>query len=200
VVAALGDLDVGGGFWGGQEARGGFVVEVGGQQMGCALPVVAAEAALLFAVVAFGAECYGFGLMRAGEGFLAGASFGGEAGGEDVEGRGRGGRSCEAGGGEDGFQFAGADYSVHFGDALANFVAVALDQAAGDDEFFGTARGLVAGHFQDGVDGLLLGGVDETARVDDEDFGLFGMGGEACAGAVQQTHHHLGVDEVFGTA
>ena len=59
MVAALGDFDVGGGFWGGQEARGGFVVEVGGQQMGCALPVVAAEAALLFAVVAFGAECYG---------------------------------------------------------------------------------------------------------------------------------------------
>ena len=46
VVAALGDLDVGRGFGGGQEARGGFVVEIGGEQMGCALPVVAAEAAL----------------------------------------------------------------------------------------------------------------------------------------------------------
>ena len=56
VVAALGDFDVGGGFWGGQEARGGFVVEIGGQQVGCALPVVAAEAALLLAEVAFGAE------------------------------------------------------------------------------------------------------------------------------------------------
>ena len=54
VVAALGDLDVGRGFGRGEEARGGFVVEIGGQQVGCALPVVAAEAALLFAVVAFG--------------------------------------------------------------------------------------------------------------------------------------------------
>ncbi len=55
MVAALGDLDVGRGFWRGQEAGSGFVVEVGGQQVGCALPVVAAEAALLLAVVAFGA-------------------------------------------------------------------------------------------------------------------------------------------------
>ncbi len=54
VVAALGDFDVGRGFGRGQEARGGFVVEIGGQQVGCALPGVAAEAALLFAVVAFG--------------------------------------------------------------------------------------------------------------------------------------------------
>ena len=55
MVAAFGDFDVGGGFGGGEEARRGFVVEVGGQQVGCALPVVAAEAALLLAVVSFGA-------------------------------------------------------------------------------------------------------------------------------------------------
>ena len=66
--------------------------------------------------------------------------------------------------------------------------------------FFAAARGLVAGHFQNGVDGLLLGGVDEGAGVDDEDFGLFGMSGQARAGAVEQAHHHLGVNEVFGAA
>ena len=55
VVAALGDFDVGGGFRGGQEPWGGFVVEVSGQQVSGALPVVAGEAALLFAEVAFGA-------------------------------------------------------------------------------------------------------------------------------------------------
>ena len=64
----------------------------------------------------------------------------------------------------------------------------------------GRAGGLVAGHFEDGVDGFLLGGVDEAAGVDDEDFGLFGVGGEARAGAVEQAHHDLGVDEVFGAA
>jgi hypothetical protein len=109
----------------------------------------------------------------------------------------RGGKAC---GGEDGFQFAGADYGVHFGNALADFVAVALDQAAGDDQLFCRARGFVAGHFEDGVDGLLLGGVDEGAGVDDEDFGFLGMGGQPRAGVVQHAHHHLGVNEVFGTA
>ena len=37
VVAAFGDFDVGRGFWRGQEAGSGFVVEIGGQQVGCAL-------------------------------------------------------------------------------------------------------------------------------------------------------------------
>jgi len=55
VVAALGDFDVGGGARGSEEAWGGFVVEVGGEEVGCALPVVAGEAALAFAFVAFGA-------------------------------------------------------------------------------------------------------------------------------------------------
>jgi len=58
----------------------------------------------------------------------------------------------------------------------------------------------VAGHLENGVDGLLLGGVDEGTGVDDEDFGFFRMGGEAGAGAIEQTHHHLGVHEVFGAA
>jgi hypothetical protein len=50
------------------------------------------------------------------------------------------------------------------------------------------------------VDRFLLGGIDEGAGVDDEDLGVFGAGGEACAGAVEKAHHDLGVDEVFGAA
>jgi hypothetical protein len=94
-----------------------------------------------------------------------------------------------AGGGEDGFEFAGADYGVDFGDVFLDFVAVALDEAAGDDEALGGAGGFVLDHFEDGVDGLLLGGIDEGAGVDDEDFGVFEAVGEAGAGAVEQAHH-----------
>jgi hypothetical protein len=36
----------------------------------------------------------------------------------------------------------------------------------------------VLDHLEDGVDGLLLGGVDEAAGVDDEDLGVFGVRGE----------------------
>jgi len=61
VIAALGDFDVGGGFWGGEVAGGGFVVEIGGEQMGGALPVVAGEAALLFTCVSLGpGSCFVF--------------------------------------------------------------------------------------------------------------------------------------------
>jgi hypothetical protein len=96
--------------------------------------------------------------------------------GELLAGVGRG----EAGGFEDGFELAGADYGVDFGDVLLDLVAVALDEAAGDDEALGFAAvgDLVLHHLEDGVDGLLLGGVDEAAGVDDEDFGVFGARGE----------------------
>ena len=108
----------------------------------------------------------------------------------------------EAGGGEDGFEFAGADYCVYFGDVLLDLVAVALDEAAGDDDALGFSAVLllVLDHLEDGVDGLLLGGVDEAAGVDDDDLGVFGAGGEFGAVVMEQAHHDLGVDEVFGAA
>ncbi len=58
----------------------------------------------------------------------------------------------------------------------------------------------MAGHLKDGVDRLLLGRIDEGAGVDHENFGLFGSGSEARACAVEQSHHDLGVDEVFRAA
>ena len=121
--------------------------------------------------------------------------------GEDGEG-GVGGGAVEAGGFEDGFEFAGAYDGVDFGDVGADLVAVTLDQAAGYDEALGAAAvgDLVLDHLEDGVDGFLLGGVDEGAGVDDEDVGVFGAGGELGAAAMEQAHHDLGVDEVLGAA
>jgi hypothetical protein len=58
----------------------------------------------------------------------------------------------------------------------------------------------VLDHLEDGVDGLLLGGVDEAAGVDDDDLGVFGSGCELGSVVVEQAHHDLGVDEVFGAA
>jgi len=123
---------------------------------------------------------------------------------EDVEGgvvvRVTAGRETRCG--EDGFELAGADYGVYFGDVLLDFVAVALDEAAGDDDAtrFAAVLLLVLDHLEDGVDGLLLGGVDEAAGVDDDDLGVFGARGELGSVVVEETHHDLGVDEVFGAA
>ena len=79
------------------------------------------------------------------------------------------------GGIEDRFELAGADDGVDFRDVFLNLVAIALDEAAGDDKLACAALGLVAGHLENGVDRFLLGCVDEGAGVDDEDLGLFGM-------------------------
>ena len=144
--------------------------------------------------VGAGVLVYGAGVARYLDGF-------GLGGGEDGEGGvGRG--VVEAGGFEDGFQFAGAYYGVYLGDVGADLVAVTLYEAAGYDEALGaTSVGdLVLDHLEDGVDGFLLGGVDEAAGVDDEYVGVFGTGSELCAAAVEQAHHDLGVDEVLGAA
>lgn len=111
--------------------------------------------------------------------------------GEDVEGGVAGGG--EASGGEDGFQFAGSDDCVHFRDVLLDLVAVTLYQAAGYDDALGFAAVLllVLDHLEDGVDRLLLGGVDEAAGVDDDDLGVFGPGGEFGSVVVEEAHHDL---------
>ena len=134
-------------------------------------------------------------------GFAAFANFCMAISAEDVEGR----WSCglqrgNAGSFQNGLEFAGADHGIDFGNALADLVAVALDEASGDDQFLRRAGGFEARHFEDGVDRLLLGGVDEAAGVDDKDLRLFGARGQARTSAVQQPHHHFGVDQVFGAA
>ena len=73
-------------------------------------------------------------------------------------------------------QLAGADDGVDFRNVLLDFVAIAFDQAAGDDQLLRAAGSLVLRHLQDGVDRLLLGSVDERAGVDDDDVGVFGAG------------------------
>ena len=128
--------------------------------------------------------------MRARLRFSARSGFGLGAG-KDGEERGSGGSGRDTRCFQDRFQFAGSDHGVDFRDVSADFVAVALDEAARDDELLGAAMGFVAGHFENGVDRLLPGGVDKGAGVDDEDLGIFGAAGQAGAGAVEQAHHDL---------
>ena len=53
--------------------------------------------------------------------------------------------------GENFLHFAGADHCVDFGNLLSDFVAVALDHAAGNDQLPRPAEFLVLGHFQNGI-------------------------------------------------
>ena len=65
---------------------------------------------------------------------------------------------------------------------------------------FAAVFALVLDHLEDGVDRLLLGGVDEAAGVDDDDLGVFGALSQLGAVVVEKPHHDFGVDEVFGAA
>ena len=60
--------------------------------------------------------------------------------------------------------------------------------------------GLVLRHFEDGVDGLLLGFIDKGAGVHHQDVGGFGVGGDGGSGLGEKTHHHFAIDQVFGAA
>ena len=105
-----------------------------------------------------------------------------------------------SGGGKDVLQFAGADYCIDFGNVLLDLVAVALDEASGNDELLSLAAGLKTGHLEDGIDRLLFGRIDEGAGVDDQHVGGFGIADDARAGVVEQAHHDFAVDEVLGAA
>ena len=106
-------------------------------------------------------------------------------------------RNSPSDGRQNSFDFACSDDRVHFRNLLANLVAVALDQASGDDQFFRAAEFLVLGHLQDRVDRFFLRGRDEAAGVDDQDVGFVGARREFVAVARENAHHHLAIDEVL---
>ena len=77
---------------------------------------------------------------------------------------------------------------------------MAFDEAAGDDEALGAAGLLELGHFEDSVDGLLLGRVDKGAGVDHDDVRVFRVGGKLMPFGDEIAHHDFRVDEILGAA
>ena len=82
---------------------------------------------------------------------------------------------------EDGLEAVGdvgvvveAEHAVGLGERFGQFLAVPLGHAADGDDGLGPAVILEVVGFQQGVDGVLLGGFDEAAGVDD---GYVGVGG-----------------------
>ncbi len=119
---------------------------------------------------------------------------------EYTERRNRGRRCSQACRLQNRFQLARANHGVHLWNALLNLVAIALHQAACDDELLCRARGFVPRHLQNRVHRLLLGRVDKAASIDDKNLCLFGTRRQPRARAIQQPHHHLGVNKVLRAA
>ena len=92
-----------------------------------------------------------------------------------------------------------AEDRIDLGDLLLQLGAVALGEAAGDDQAAAGAVLLVLRHLEDGVDRLLLGRIDERAGIHHEDVGVGRVVRQLVARLLRQPEHHLGIDEVFGT-
>ena len=92
------------------------------------------------------------------------------------------------------------DDKINLGNIFQNFLAITFHQATGHHEPLGGACLLVLGHFEDRVDGLAFGRVDEAARIDDENVGIFRQRGQFEALARQDAEHDFAVHEILGTA
>ena len=75
----------------------------------------------------------------------------------------------------------GTKDEIDFRNFFLDFVAIALGEATGDDEFLAVAGRLQPGHFQNRIDGFLFCAIDETARIDDDDIGIFFVGSDGVA-------------------
>ena len=96
--------------------------------------------------------------------------------------------------------FAGAEHRVDLGNLRFQLVAITLAEAAGDDQPFAVAAFLEFRELENRVHRFLFRGIDEGARVDDDDVGVGRVRRQRVAALLGQPHHHLGVDEVLRAA
>src|ERR1700690_359633 len=164
MIAAFGNFDIGRMTGRREDARCVIVIKIVGQIGNGAVPGIAREASLFAATVAFGAR---------GQDFERAVGL-----------RSRG----DSGGGENVFQFTGADNGVDFRNILLNVIAKALDETSGHYQPLRFPAGFVSSHFEDCVDRFLLRAADEGAGVDDDYVGVFGGRSEFNSGLREHTH------------
>ena len=91
---------------------------------------------------------------------------------------------------------------VYFGERFGKVGGKALRHTAGDHQALARAflhAPLFVG-IEDGLDGFLLGGIDERAGVDDEYVGVVGICREPEAFFLEAAEHDFGIHKIFGAA
>jgi hypothetical protein len=83
------------------------------------------------------------------------------------------------------------------GELVEQIDAVSLDQAACDNQSLAIARILERSHLENRINRFLLGGLDKTARIDDDHVGILLIGRQLIAVLRKLTHHDLAIDEVL---
>ncbi len=95
---------------------------------------------------------------------------------------------------------AGTEEMVDLGQAVGQFLGMSLAQATGHDQLAAASRVLVLRQLEDRIDTFFLRGVDEAARVYDDDLGAICFVNANEAGLRCDAEHDLGVNPVLGTA
>ena len=90
--------------------------------------------------------------------------------------------------------------AVDFGDLVEQRVRIALREAARDEQPLQAAGLFVLRHFKDGVDGFLLGRLDEAAGVDEDRVGLGRIGDDLHAARAQHPQQVFRIHAILGAA
>ena len=89
---------------------------------------------------------------------------------------------------------------VDLGNLFQQVPGVTLAEAAGDHKYFAAPGLLVFSHIQDRVDGFLLGRIDKSAGIHQQDISLCGIFRQQKAVFRQQSEGRFRVDPVFVAA
>jgi hypothetical protein len=96
--------------------------------------------------------------------------------------------------------FVGPDNRIHFRHVGQNVLSIPFHQTSGYDQLFSLTSPFMLRHLQDGVHRLLLGQIDKTAGVDDDNVRVFRLMGQFVAALNQFTHHYFRVHQILWTA
>ena len=105
----------------------------------------------------------------------------------------------EARSGKNSLKLPRADDRIYLRNVLADLVPISLHKTACDHDPLRLAamRLLMLHHLENGIDRLLLRRIDEAARVDHDDLGIFRTRGQLGPIVMEQTHHHFAIDQVL---
>ena len=92
---------------------------------------------------------------------------------------------------------ADADDGVRLGELGGGLLAVALGETSRQDELLDASLLLELADLEDGLDGLLLRGLDEAAGVDDGNVRITELRHQLIAVAAQLLEHTLGIHQVL---
>jgi hypothetical protein len=94
--------------------------------------------------------------------------------------------------------FAGSNEKVHLGQFVGQFLRIPLGKATGDDQLLDLSFLFEPRDFNDGIDRLGFGSIDETASVNQHNIRIRRFVHHLVLVLLQQTRHDLRINQISG--